>query len=83
LKAERGWRLEALRHPDRHALALRLEERPRGFRVLPRRWVVERTFAWPSWSRRLARGHERPPEAGEAMIYAAMSRIMLRRCAAA
>ncbi len=46
------------------------------------RAVVERTFAWLSRSRRLARDYERLPEAGEAMIHAAMSRIMLRRIAA-
>jgi putative transposase len=43
---------------------------------------VERTFAWLSRSRRLARDYERQPETGEAMIYAVMSRIMLRRIAA-
>lgn len=43
---------------------------------------MERTFAWLSHSRRLARDYERLPETGEAMIYAAMSRIMLHRVAA-
>ena len=43
--------------------------------------VVERTFAWLSRSRRLARDYERLPERGEAMLHAAMSRIMLRRVA--
>jgi transposase len=56
--------------------------KPKGFQVIPRRWVVERTFAWLSRSRRLARDHERLPETGEAMIQEAMSRIMLRRIAA-
>jgi transposase len=69
------------RHPDRHLRCYGLEEKPRGFQVVPRRWVVERTFAWLSRSRRLARDHERLPEAGEAMIHAAVSRIMLRRIA--
>jgi putative transposase len=55
--------------------------RPRGFRVLPRRWVIERTFAWMARSRRPARDYERPPEAGEAMIHAAMARLMPRRLA--
>ncbi len=50
--------------------------------VIPRRRVEERTFAWLSRSRRLARDYERPPETGEAMTHAAMSRIMLRRVAA-
>jgi putative transposase len=44
--------------------------------------VVERTIAWRARSRRLARDYERLPETGEAMIHAAMSRIMLRRIAA-
>ena len=49
-----------------------LEEKPRGFRVLPRRrWVVERTFAWLSLSRRLSEDYERRPERGEAMTYGA------------
>ena len=56
-----------------------LEEKPRGFRVLPRRWVVERTFAWLSQVRRLSKDYERLPETGEAMIYGAMSRLMLLR----
>ncbi len=81
LDAERGWRLEVPRHRDRHLWRYGLEGRPRGFRVPPRRWVIERTFAWLSRSRRLARDHERLPETGEAMIHAAMSRIMLRRLA--
>ena len=54
----------------------------RGFQVIPRRWVVERTFAWLSRSRRLARDYERLPAVGEAMTHAAMTRIMLRRLAA-
>lgn len=79
LEAERGWRVEVPKHRDRHLWRYGLEERPRGFQVIPRRWVVERTFAWLSRSRRLARDYERLPETGEAMIHAAMSRIMLRR----
>ena len=82
LADERGWRLEIPRHHQRQAWRYGLEEKPKGFQVIPRRWVVERTFAWLSRSRRLARDHERLPETGEAMIHAAMSRIMLRRLAA-
>ena len=44
--------------------------------------AIERTFAWLGQSRRLARDYERLPATGEAMIHAAMSRIMLRRIAA-
>jgi putative transposase len=81
LEAERGWRLEVPKHRDRHLRRYGLEEKPKGFQVIPRRSVVERTFAWLSRSRRLARDYGRLPETGEAMIHAAMSRIMLRRIA--
>jgi putative transposase len=50
-----------------------------AFVVLPRRWVVERTFAWLGMSRRLSRDYERLTETSEAMIYIAMTRLMLRR----
>jgi len=54
---------------------------PRGFQVLPRRWVVERTFAWLGQNRRLSKDYERLPESGEAFIYVAMSHLMARRLA--
>jgi putative transposase len=55
----------------------------KGFVVLPRRWVVERTFAWLTPCRRLSKEYERYPVSSEAMIYLAMARLMLRRLAAA
>jgi transposase len=55
--------------------------RPSGFHVLPHRWVIERTFAWISRNRRLAKDYENLPESGEAFIYMAMSRILLKRLA--
>lgn len=54
-----------------------------GFQVLPRRWVIERTFAWLNRSRRLARDYERLPETSEAFIYVAMIHVMLKRLARA
>jgi putative transposase len=54
---------------------------PRGFRVLPRRWVVERTFAWISQIRRMSKDYERLCATGEAFVYAAMTRLMVRRLA--
>jgi putative transposase len=56
---------------------------PRGFRVLPRRWVVERTFAWISHNRRMAKDYERLCATGEAFVYVAMTRLMVRRLARA
>lgn len=53
-----------------------------GFEVLPKRWVVERTFAWISRNRRLARDFERYVGTVAAFIRLAMIRIMLRRVAA-
>ena len=77
--AERGWRLEVVRHPDRQLWRYGLEQKPVGFQVLPRRWVVERTFAWLGRYRRLSKDDELLPETSEAMIHVAMSRLMLRR----
>ena len=48
---------------------------------LPKRWIVERTLAWLSQNRRLSKDYERLPESGEAFIYVAMSRLMVRRLA--
>jgi putative transposase len=48
---------------------------------LPRRWGVERTFAWLGKARRLAKDYERLPETAVSLIYWAMSHIMLRRLA--
>jgi putative transposase len=49
---------------------------------LPRRWVVERTFAWLGRYRRLSKDYERLCATTETLIYIAMSRLMLRRLAA-
>jgi len=49
------------------------------FHVLPRRWVVERTFAWLGKCRRLSKDYEALPETTETLVYLAMIRLMLRR----
>lgn len=54
---------------------------PPGFRVLPRRWVVERDFAWLGQSRRLSKDYELLCTTSEAMIYVCMIRLMLWRLA--
>jgi len=53
-----------------------------GFEVLPKRWIVERTFGWLNGYRRLSKDYERLPEMSEAAIYAVMTRIMLHRLTA-
>jgi putative transposase len=52
-----------------------------GFTILPRRWVVERTFGWLTRYRRLVRDYEARLDVSEAMIYAAMTNSLIRRIA--
>jgi putative transposase len=79
-----GWTTQVVRPPPRRVLvAAEVEPAPRpGFTVLPRRWVVERTFAWLGQNRRLSKDYERLCATSEAMVYAATSRLMVRRLAA-
>jgi putative transposase len=58
-------------------------EEQQGFQVLPRRWVVERTFAWLERYRRLSKDYEHCLENSEGMIYIASIHTMLKRVAAA
>jgi putative transposase len=79
-----GWAVEIVRKaPKRIWWPADQEppERPAGFQVLPRRWVVERTFAWLGRQRRLSKDYETLPETEEAWIYLAMSRLMTVRLA--
>lgn len=62
-----GWTLEVIRRTSR------------GFVVLPKRWVVERTFAWLYKYRRLSKDYEYLPESSESYIYIAMIHLMVRR----
>jgi len=85
---ERGWAAEVVQHPDagvRHAWlpegAPPPAPRPTGFRPLPRRWVVERTFAWLGRNRRLAKDPEGRCATGEARIDLAMIRLLAIRLA--
>ena len=54
---------------------------PEGLVVLTRRWVVERTIAWIDQNRRMSKDYERLCASGEALVYAAMIRLMTRRLA--
>ena len=65
------WVVQVVLRPQEH----------KGFVLLPKRWVVERTFGWLSWCRRLNRDHEGLPASSETWIYIAMIRIMVRRLA--
>ncbi|HEV8544083.1 MAG TPA: transposase [Verrucomicrobiae bacterium] len=56
-------------------------DQTRGFKILPRRWVVERTFGWLMRHRRLVRDYEQTETSAQAWIYIAMIRIQLRRLA--
>jgi putative transposase len=51
----------------------------KGFKLLPKRWVVERTFSWLSNCRRLSKHYEYWNETAEAMVHVAMIQLMLRR----
>ena len=71
VKAVCQWTLEIIKRSDD----------VKGFQVLPRRWVVERTFGWLGRYRRLSKDYEALPETSEAMIYATMIHLMVRRLA--
>jgi putative transposase len=58
---------------------VRKKKGAQGFHVVPRRWVVERTFAWLSRSRRLNRDYERNPASSESQVYLASGRLLLRQ----
>ena len=82
-----GWALSITKHwwTGLHGVWLapgqQPPEIPRGFHVLPRRWVVERSIAWFGRNRRLAKDYERLPGTGEMLLYAAMAPLTLRRLA--
>lgn len=81
------YRSEPLRDWCQRQLGLALEivqppEGQKGFAVLPKRWVIERTFAWLGKYRRLSKDYEQLPSVSEAWIYVSMVHLMLRRLAA-
>ena len=90
IEDELGWSVEVVQHPPKPcgvwappgAIIDWAALRPTGFRgVLPRRWVVERTFSWFGQNRRLSKDYERLCTTSECLIYATMIRIMARRLA--
>jgi putative transposase len=67
-KAMFGYLIEVVKRPELHA-----------FKVLPKRWIVERTFGWFNWYRRLSKDYEHNPKTAEAMIHFLSCSLMLRR----
>ena len=67
-KAMFGYLIEVVKRPHLHT-----------FKVLPKRWIVERTFGWFNWQRRLSRDYEHNPKTSEAMLHFISCSIMLRR----
>ncbi|MEM7346409.1 MAG: IS5 family transposase [Chloroflexota bacterium] len=65
------WVLEVIKRSDE----------AKGFVLLPRRWVVERTFGWMMWNRRLSKEYERLTKTSESFIYIASIKLMLNRFA--
>ncbi len=71
IEKECGFKIQVVKRPDG----------AKGFVLLPRRWVVERTFAWLGNYRRLSKDYEYSVYSSDAMIYAAMIHLMVRRLA--
>jgi putative transposase len=69
VRTECGWELAIIKRSDQD----------KGFKLLPKRWVVERTFSWLGRYRRLSKDYEKFPETSEAMIQMAMIHVMVRR----
>jgi putative transposase len=68
---EGGWQLEVVER----------NREVQGFKVLPKRWIVERTFSWLIRNRRLSKDYERMVQSSETFIEVAMIRLILRRLA--
>jgi putative transposase len=69
VRVECGWELQVTKRSDKD----------KGFQVVPKRWVVERTFGWLGRYRRLSKDYEILPETSEGMILMAMIHVMVRR----
>jgi putative transposase len=83
--ADQGYQGEVVEWvKDEYGLTLEIVKREpdqRGFKVVPRRWVVERTFGWLGRQRRLSKDYEYYTECSEAMIYLASLRLIMCRLA--
>ena len=89
IKTHLGWTLEIVKHPwsgwqgtwAPKDAPPRVVEVPKGFVVLKRRWVVERTFAWLGKSRRMAKDYEALVDTAENLVYEVMISLMVCRLA--
>lgn len=63
-----GWLITVVKRTEKHR-----------FKILPKRWIVERTFGWMNWRRRLSKDYELKPQHSEAMLYVAMINVMIKR----
>ncbi|GAC1350055.1 MAG: hypothetical protein NVSMB27_28950 [Ktedonobacteraceae bacterium] len=90
VKEQLGWSVEVVQHPwaglkgvwTPPGVEVEPEQiKPKGFQILPRRWVVERTFGWLNTARRLSKDYEYWPASSETWIYLAMLRLMVKRLA--
>lgn len=63
-----GWLISVVKRTEKHT-----------FKILPKRWIVERTFGWMNWRRRLSKDYEKNPQYSEAMVYIAMVNVMTKR----
>lgn len=85
IAAKNGKELEIVKRPAGRIRVYNEEWRAewmpveRGFTILPRRWVVERTFAWIGRYRRMSKDYEYKTKMSEAMIYLSMTKTMLNR----
>lgn len=80
-----GWRVTIVVQPGGRGQWLRADQEPplrlRGFHLLPRRWVIERTFAWIGRNRRMSKDYEFLPTTSETWVYLSMLRLMVKRLA--
>jgi putative transposase len=90
VKETLGWRVEVVKHPWTGIRAVWVKEgqvidwekiRPRGFHVLKRRWVVERTFSWIGRYRRMSKDYEYKMSSSESMVCLTMIRLLVKRLA--
>jgi len=90
VKQTLGWRVEVVKHPWTGIRAVWAKpgqvidwekSRPRGFHVLKRRWVVERTFSWIGRYRRMSKDYEYKMSSSESMVCLTMIRLLVKRLA--